>query len=846
MRKLAFLSPFMAVVIALPGSFALLLSNEAQAFEELIVTARQREEVLQDVPASITAFREQEIERIGVQRAEDFVNLTPGVALVNTVEVGDSQLNIRGLNGARDGETNFAYIIDGVLYTNPSAFNREYSDLAQIEVLKGPQGALYGRSAAAGAVIVTTKKPGDELDGEVEVSFAENSTYTLQATVSGPIVEDTLSGRLSFDYRDTDGNLENIFLNDDVVNDYESYTFGGRLLWNPTEATTVDTKFRYAEVDAASIAFNASFALPLFVTFTGNPDFFEDANDHNFVFAPNVDPQNEQETTEFSIKVDHEMDWGTLTAWTLYSDQEQFFNADGTSGAFAFYFGDQACIDSTAAQQGFPVQSPTNIGPTPTDPATLYPPYSPTSCDGYQYQERNQEDISLQVQITSPGDQRLRWQAGAYWLDIEREVGVAQLRDDGTNTFPNSFVNQFTDALVLDTFDTSVIAVFGNVNYDLNDDVELSLALRYDREDRDVTNGVPTPSQGGLSTRINYCATLPSGGCFLNGTPLAGTPLNPAFITDFTTGAVQDSIPKRSEDFNQLQPKLSATWDINDEWTLFGSWGIGFKSGGFNNIGGTETIQLFLIDPAAAAMADIDLVAPPEIFDKETTSAFELGFKSTLADGRVDLNGAVFYTDVDDMQFFEFFVGPFGLLRVVENIDEVTLQGIELSAAAEVSDNFTISAGFSAIDSEIDANSIRPNTVGNEAPSVPEWTANLAAEYVTPLPFGNDLNFVGRFEYSYIGDTWFHTVQDDVVPATLFFFLVPGLEADFSRSQVDGYGLGKLRLGVEGENWRVVAFANNLFDEEYLAEVITAPEFGGSFIHPGLERVIGVEAGFKF
>ncbi len=810
-------------------------ANEPPAIEEVFVTARQREESLQDVPASITAFTEGELERIGVQRAEDFIGLTPGVVMVDTVEVGDSQVNIRGLNGARDGETNFAFILDGVLYTNPSAFNREYTDLAQVEVLKGPQGALYGRSAAAGAIIVTTSKPGDEVEGSVELGFAEHNTITGQATIAGPITP-TTSGRLSVDYRDTDGYLSNNFTNsDDTVNNYQSNSIAGRLVFEPSDALSIDTKLRYGEVDAGSISFNASFALPAFVGFLG-PDAFEDANDHNFVFSPNVRPENEQETLEASIKLDYDMDWATLTAWTLYSDQEQYFKADGTSGAFGFYFGDQTCLDSTASLAGFPIQTPAFIGPEPG--LSLYPPYSPTTCDGYQYQERNQEDISFQAQLTSPGDQALRWQAGFYLLDIDRLVGVAQLLDDGRASLPNSFVNELTDALVLDNFDTTVYSLFGSINYDVTPTVEASLALRWDREEREVSNAVPTPSQR-TSDRINYCAGVGPGFCSFDGvTPLPGTPLNPAFITDFATGIVTDSIADRSEDFTELQPKVSLTWDASDNFTLFGSWGIGFKSGGFNNIGATETIQFFLVD--AGTPFGTELVAPPEIFDKETSSAFELGFKSRLANGRVDLNGAVFRTDVDDMQFFEFFVGPFGLLRVVENIDEVSLQGFELAATALLTDNLTLTAGYSAIDSEIDRNAIRPNTVGNDAPSVPESTFNFAAQYVRPV--GAGLEFIGRVEYIHVGETWFHTVQDQQVPATLF----GGPPADFSRSQVDDYGIANLRLGLEGERWRVVAFAQNVTDEEYLAEVITAPEFGGSFVHPGAPRTAGLEFGYRF
>ena len=106
---------------------------------------------------------------------------------MNSAEVADTQVNIRGINGARDAETNYALIIDGVLMTNPAALNREYSNLQQIEVLKGPQGALYGRNAAAGAIIITTAKPGDEWGGSLKGSMAQDDTYTLSGLVGGPV-----------------------------------------------------------------------------------------------------------------------------------------------------------------------------------------------------------------------------------------------------------------------------------------------------------------------------------------------------------------------------------------------------------------------------------------------------------------------------------------------------------------------------------------------------------------------------------------------------------------------------------------------------------------------------------
>ena len=574
-------------------------------------------------------------------------------------------------------------------------------------------------------------------------------------------------------------------------------------------------------------------------------------NDFEFVYSPNVDPENEQDTLELSIKVDKQFDTGTLTAWALYSDQEQYFLADGTSGAFGFYDNLSHCQETAVARSLFggdatPMQQPTfNLDGSAA--GRFLPPYSPTTCDGYQYQERNQRDISFQLQWTSDADQRLRWQAGMYFLNIDRRVGVAQLEDDGRAQLPRSFVNELTDALVLDDFETTVLSGFGSINYDITDRMELSFALRYDIEDREVSNAVPSPAEGNFSTRIDYCGTFFEGGCTLNGAPLGGTPWNPAFI-DLSTGAVSARVADRSEEFDAIQPKISLSYDLSENTTLFGSWGVGFKTGGFNNLGGTEIISLFLVNPDGLP------VAPPEIYEEETSSSFEVGFRSTLLNGNLQLNAAAYHTEVDDMQFFEFYVGPFGLLRTVESIDEVTIQGFEVGASWQMTDGLRLDAGYSTVDGEIDAMTVRPYVVGNDVPNAAEFTANVALTW--DQNFG-DLNLMARIEYAYQGDIFYHVVQgsDLDVPKSYDFEGLPyevpamlfgGLATSYSKTKVDGYGITNLRVGVGGERWRVTAFARNLFDEEYIAEVIMAPEFGGAFVTPGAYRTAGVEFQWDF
>ena len=840
-----------AVSAAISTATALLPSAAMAQLEEIVVTARARAESLQDVPSTVTAFTASQISDMGIQRAEDFISQTPGVSFVNTVETGDSSVSIRGMTGARDAETNFALIIDGILYINTYAFNREYADLEQIEILKGPQGALYGRSAAAGAIIMSTKRPSQEFEAEVRAGFAEDSTYTGLATVSGSLGEN-VAGRLTVDYRSTDGFYYNSFLEDQVVDDAENYSVQGRVVFDPSDDLSIDTKLRYGKSEAAAITFNAAFELPPFVPFgtPGAESFYQDVNTHEFIFAGNVRPVNEQDVLELSVKADYNMDWATLSAWAFYSDTEDTFIADGTSGAFGFYNSTDACLNSLTAltpsytpnvpggQVAMP--APTFIFGTQLGVNAILPPYSPTTCDGYQYQERFQKDTSFQVSLTSSADQRLRWQAGLYYLDIERYQAVSQLRDDGSN-WPNpagnvtrSIYNQFTDAMVNDTFDTQTIAMYGSISYDVTEALELSVAVRYDSEKREVTNGVPSPADGALSSYIDYCG----GQCTLNGQPLNGSPLNPGFV-NFSDFTVSERIPGNTKTFDQLQPKVSLTWDATDNTTVYGSWGVGFKAGGFNNLGANDIVNFFLVQNGGA------LVAPPDVIRKETSSSFELGFRSSLLDGNLQINGAVFQTDVDDMQFFEFFVGPFGLLRTAENIDEVSLTGFELSAAWAVTDNLRIDAGYSEVDGEIDVNNLRPYTAGNEVPNNPEFTANAAIQYTLPL---GSLELFGRLEYSYKGDTWYHTVQDDVVPATLF----GGPPANFGQTggqggtMVNGYGLTNLRVGLRGDNWSVTAFARNLTDEEFVAEVIAAPEFGGAFVAPGTQRRAGVEVSYRF
>ena len=835
-------------------------SQEYQ-IEEIVVTARQRQENLTDVPASITAFTEGMIERADIKRAEDFISLTSGVSLTDTAEVGDTQVSIRGINGSRDAEANFAFIVDGILYTNPSAFNREFADLQQIEILKGPQGAIYGRSASAGAILVTTKEPTQEFDAGIVASGGSQETYYVSAYASAAL-NDNLAGRLHIDYRDTQGFYKNTNVSADpgthIVDDLENYNINGRLLWEPNDDLTVDFRGHYGEVDAASITFNASFALDVFGFIPPGTPLFEDVNEHPFVFQSNIDPENDQETLDFSIKADYDLGWGTLVGWFLYSDIDQSFLADGTSGAFGLFSSDPLC-QQTAASTAIsdPLPAPQFNPGNPLNPATFFGPYTPTTCDGAQYQERNQEDYSFEIRLASPGDQQLRWQAGVYYLNLEREVGVATVTDPGENLIAGArvqrtLVGPATESLVYDRFDTEVFAVFGQLAYDLVDDLELSAALRYDNEKRKARSLVPAPAQQ-TSSFIDYTDTFlvfplglfPCPG--LGDGP--GSPLNPAFI-DFDNCAINQDIPSRSKTFEEVQPKLSIRWNASDNWTFFASWGVGFKSGGFNNLGSEAIVDLFfnapLLDPVAAGGSGTGAqLSISDQFKKETSNAFEVGFKSQWADGRVRLEGAAYHTLVDDMQIFNFLVGPFGLLRVVSNIDEASITGLEAMLSVQFTDSLKLYGGGALTNAKIDKNSNRAYTKGNRIPYAPEYTFHFGGEFIKPTGFLDGVDLVSRVDYTAVGPTWFATPQEGDSTPTLFTALNFGL-MNHNLSQRDSYGLVNVKAGLQSDTWGIHGVVKNLMDEDYLAEVISAPEFGGSFIHPGDGRSWAVEVSYRF
>ncbi|MDB0041704.1 TonB-dependent receptor [Gammaproteobacteria bacterium] len=800
-------------------SFALIAEP---TLEEVVVSARKVDESVQDVPIAMSVFTSSDISDAGIERPEDFIALTPNVVMANTVNVGDTLVTIRGLTSTRDAESNFAFVVDGVLQTNPNAFNRELLDIAQIEVLKGPQGALYGRNATSGAILITTKTPSEESESTAVIGMGVNNASKLQYVNSGKM-GDNVYTRFSVSTRETDGEHTNVYSNLKNVDFFEDTTLRGRILVEEDDSSW-DFRFGMSEASGGTINFNAVFALPAFQGFgtPGADQFFKDVNEHKFTYMFNVPPVNEQETSDLSIKYTEDLANGReFSAIFAYNHLEEFLMSDGTSGAFGGYFGVPSCAASNTAANlalinslppGFSFAAP---GTAPSGANSVLGPYLPHTCDGYQFQSRDQDDMSIEVKLTSNQTEATRWLIGGYYAEIERDVAVAYGADLGRGFEFKSYVpatgKNPTDLSFDDTFSTDVFSIFGQYSIDLSDATELSFEGRYDKEKRSVDNNVPATT-----------SALYYGG---------GAPINPAM----TAGG--SKIPSRDKSYDQFQPKISLTTTAENT-TVYASYGVGFRSGGFNSSGSAALINSQLNIPVSAGLGVSDS------FNKEVSKSFEVGFKGRYLDGRLAINGAIFETEVDDNQFFEFFAGPWGLLRVVTSIDQLDISGSELDFKYALTDSIRLDGGIGYTDGEIKKNAHRPNTVGNNAPLAPEHTYNLGMQYETAFSANYDL--VLRVDYMEVGETWFHTVQNNQQPSVWGALLGFPVASDMSKSVRDAYTLVDLRASIVGEKLSLTLWGRNINDEEYLAEIIPAPEFGGSFIHQAPYATYGLDLKYNF
>jgi len=394
----------------------------------IVVTARQRSESLQQVPDSVTAFSAKAIEEAGIRSIDDVTALMPNISLVDAQDAGTVAISIRGIGQVRNGEAPVALVIDGVQMTSTDMIKQALYDLEQIEVLKGPQGALYGRNAIGGAINITTKRPTNDLEGRIGFDYANGDDRRLSGSLSGAIVPDLLLFRIAADYRKFDGVFHNVTLNR-KVDFVEDLNLRGRLILTPTDRLTVDLRGAYGDLDGG-----ASWYIPL-------PD--GQPNNTSIPIQNDFLGKSPRKTKDASLKIDYEFAPFTLTSVSAYNDTSIDLIED---------------LD-----------------------------WMPQSILGAR-QLRGYESFSQEIRLSSPSSQKLRWTAGAYLLDAKKSIDTTVLiSPDPTSSElpPSAYI-----PLPVAGADEDILtkAVYAQVNYSATDALELTAALRYDNDKRTQTN----------------------------------------------------------------------------------------------------------------------------------------------------------------------------------------------------------------------------------------------------------------------------------------------------------------------------------------------------------------------
>jgi iron complex outermembrane receptor protein len=412
--------------------------------ETITVTPRRRDESSLDVPGAINAFTPADIKTAGIERPQDFVALTPNMSLVQTQNQGTSFVTVRGISQARNSEPSVAVLIDGVQMANPSQFNQELFDIDTIQVLKGPQGALYGRNAIGGAIIINTKKPSDVFQGNVTLGGDSGPGITVRAGMGGPI-KGTLKYIASGSYLDTKGYIRNVFLNENA-DPFRDVSGRLRLVWEPSKALSADVRVYASGVRTQALYFNIT----------------ESVNDTSLPVRVNNRGVNERNMFGTSLKLDYVKPSGTLTSITAYDR----FNEILTGDQFNFL---------------------------PIPESVLFKFFG---ADQAQHQFLEVNAVSEAVQFASLATRRVRWIVGGYLIATDRFISTGNVFDQGTGEVPEVrkeplplYNPQFT--YLADSQDNFAWAGFGNIDVNLTDKLELSTSLRYDRDHRQNTTETP-------------------------------------------------------------------------------------------------------------------------------------------------------------------------------------------------------------------------------------------------------------------------------------------------------------------------------------------------------------------
>ena len=670
---------------------------QGAALEEVVVTARKRDENLMDIPESVSAIGALEVERRNIKGLNKIGLAVPNLNLSMRTD-GYPNVTIRGL-GAYGMTQGVGFYLDDVqLFSDASS---RFGDIERIEVLKGPQGVLYGGSNIGGAVKYVSKAPSTEaLGGRLKVMAGEQGIWDMEGDINIPLSDKWALRAFAFTREDdgfmnNPGSLSPVFgVDSNQPEDVGAYEqSGGRLVLHGdiTDRVSITASARYNEYDGP---------VNNWAREMGTPDNMQ----YPFTLDTNLNPTHERETFGARFEINVEFDNFDFKSITSYTDTESDRLTD---------------IDLT---QLWFINT---------------------------FRPETMEVFTQEFRFSSNSDGPLQWVGGLYLMDFEETMNstfdlgwIAIEADDPSAHFVVPFETRREEK--------GNLAAFGNVTYEVGL-WEWGLGLRIDRWESDEE------------------------------------------AVDIGHSASKDDV--------EVLPKISLTRHFNNDSMAYLTVSKGFEPGGWVGIAGGAP-------PVYGPNGEKTLAG----FEPEEAIQYELGWKGSLADGRVQATAALFFIDYDDRQF-EFIVpNPSGdgtLIDGIENIGDSEQTGIELGLTWQASDYLQIAAAYGYIDAEWDSNTILPdgsaNLGGQTPPQIIEHSTTITANFQMPA-FG-DFDWIANLQLSHNGT-------------------MEGGKPSGGTVENPEFTVVDIQVGLTSNNWELMLNLDNAFDERYYTDVEPFPNFG--------------------
>ncbi len=752
----------LAVSAVAASSEGFIASAKAQqlALEEIVVTARQRSESIQDIPISITAFTAADMDKRGIQSMTDVALSTPGFNFENFGNSGATAPVIRGATQVAGSiEQNVSFFFDGIYLPRNYVTDLGFGNIERVEVVKGPQSSRYGRNAFMGAVNYISKKPTEEWMAEGQLTAGSFGRFDAAVGVSGAIVPDVLRMRASVDYTEFDGSWKNSHPfadidfspgTDDRLGGWKDTTYSGALQFLPTEEIQIDVSYMnvdknrehsaqnwFGELNADSQLMNCGQynpdVRPAGSGLGGGGDWFRLFCGELPVRSIPIDPRGyaQQLDTDF---IRASLNWELTDDFTM---QYQF----GQIKADTKTFGYKDTLPGCTFFVPFCVFESGPIGDFKTD--------------------------SHEVRFVFDNDSNIDGAFGAYYsksTDFRTSNFAALPLLTATPTAPvdvldpNEFV--FQVQLLNITTITKTESIFGELNYSFMEDrARIGVEARYSRDKKDEGEAASGGGTGGL-------------GAF------AG-----AFFSDT---------------FTSFTPRVTFEYDVNHDNLLFVSAAKGVKSGGFS---------------AAATLPE------NRTYDDDQNWTYEIGSKNTFNDGKVQLNATLFYVDWTNVQILAADEGNVNPLSrsIIRNVGDVSSKGFEVDGAIAATENLSLYGTLYYGDAKykdgtIDGRWGRDPSVcddvvcssigdigGNQMERQSKFQTTFGGEWLDELSSDMDLDYFIRADAVHQSKMYGEAVNLSIVP---------------SRTIVNA------SAGIEGDGYSIQLWAKNIFDEKYVSNAV--------------------------